>query len=66
MIQLKALPVTPLYIKTTMIIMLLMITTTTIIIIIIIIITIIINDTTTKIFRASYKVKGKHSTNIKG
>ena len=65
MIQLKALPVTTLYIKTTMIIMLLMITTTTTIIIIIII-TIIINDTTTKIFRASYKVKGKHSTNIKG
>ena len=55
MIQLKALPVTPLYIKATMIIMLIMMTTT--IIIIIIIITIIINDTTTKIFRASYKVK---------
>ena len=48
MIQLKALPITPLYIKTTMIIMM----TTTIIIIK----TIIINDTTTKIFRASYKV----------
>ena len=54
MIQLTALPVTPLYIKTSMIIMLIMMTTT---IIIIIIITIIINDTTTKIFRASYKVK---------
>ena len=35
MIQLKALPVTPLYIKTTMIIMLIMMTTTIIIIIII-------------------------------
>lgn len=51
MIQLKALSVTPLYIKTTMIIMM----TTTIIIIIMI--ATIINDTTTKIFRASYKVK---------
>ena len=35
MIQLKALPVTPLYIKTTMIIILIMMTTTIIIIIII-------------------------------
>lgn len=64
MIQLKALPVTPLYIKTTMIIIYIMMTTT--ISIIIIIIPIIINDTTTKIFRASYKVKWKHSKNIKG
>ena len=54
MIQLKVLSITRLYIKTSMIIMLIMMTTT---IIIIIIITIIINDTTTKIFRASYKVK---------
>ena len=59
------LSITPLNMKTTMIIMLIMMTTTTIIIIIIII-TIIINDTTTKIFRASYKVKRKHSKNIKG
>ena len=57
------LSITPLNMKTTMIIMLIMMTTT---IIIIIIITIIINDTTTKIFRASYKVKRKHSKNIKG